>query len=432
MSQTKFLLLSCVSFCVVGCGEQVAEPSADESVEVATANQELTSTRHQQTTRAGVEAWVNAAAAQRLESVSTIGDTNIIANSRSQTHFDNCYWNESRDWIILNRNQAVQAAIQYYQTNDINQYNLVFDSLGYVLHASEDFYSHSNWVETHAPGVLAPFNDPNATAPAGWYSGTYNNPGDTGPNAGAAHCPAGTPSHSRMNKDWYGSLAADEAFLDASLAATDQIKRFIEAVRAAVPESTASAVLAILGFNATVPARATSRSDFRRVVTPNGGSWGLAAPAIYCSPGSYVGAFAQRVETSQGAFDDTALNTVVFYCKTPNGSWVEPLNVWEGVWGSWSPWSICATSGGFISGGELKVESPQGAGDDTSANAARFWCNDGSALTATNDGPWGSWRGRGNCGTGEAVCGVQIKYEAPQGVGDDTAMNGMLLHCCSY
>jgi hypothetical protein len=404
----------------------------DDVEDVATSAQELSATRHQQVTRAGVEAWVSSDTALRLQNVSTIGDTDPVANSKSQSHFDNCYWNESRDWILLNRNQAVQAAVQYNQTGDTQQYNLVFNSLGYALHAAEDFYAHSNWVETHEPGVLAQFNAPTSTAPAGWYSGTYNNRGDTGPNAGSLHCPAGTPSHLQMNKDLYGSVEADEAFLDASLAATEQIRLFMAAVNAAVPSTTAKDILNALGFNATVPSTVTSRSDLRRVVSPKGGDWGLAGPATYCPPGTYVGAFAQRVEPAQGSSaDDTALNTVIFYCKTPGGSWTAPLNVWEGVWGSWSSWATCATANGFITGGELKVESSQGLGDDTSANAARFWCNDGTALTANNDGPWGTWRGRANCAAGEAVCGVQIRYEAPQGIGDDTAMNGMLLHCCA-
>ncbi len=433
MNRSGYFTLTAMAMSLSACGIQPVDESTVDEGEVATTQQELSATRHQQTTRAGVEAWVSASTAQQLQNVSTIGDTNSVANSKSRSHFDNCYWNESRDWIIENLNQAVQAAISWYQTGDAQQYETIFNSLGYALHAAEDFYAHSNWVETHDPGVLAPINDPNATAPAGWYSGTYYNSGDTGPNAGSLHCPSGTPSHLQMNKDFAGSLAADEAFLDATLAATDQLNRFISAVQATVPLSTAESILAQLGINSTLPATTTSRADFRRVVSPTGGQWGLVGPAIYCRPGTFVAAFAQRVEAPQGStVDDTALNTVLFYCKNSSGTYIEPLNGWEGVWGNWSSWATCPTAGGFITGGELKVESSQGVGDDTSANAARFWCSDGAALVANNDGPWGTWRGRRNCGAGEAVCGVQIQYEAPQGVGDDTAMNRLLLHCCAY
>jgi len=417
---------------LAACSESVpTEPTANEA-DVAVAQAALSATRHQQTTLAGVEAWVNSTTAQRLVNVSTIGDTDSAANKQSESHFDNCYWNESRDWIIANRNQAIAAAVEWFQTGNAQTLDTVFNSLGFALHAAEDFYAHSNWVETHEPGVLAPFNDSGTPVPAGWYSGTYYNSGDSGPNAGYLHCPAGTPSHLTLNKDLAGGAAADEAFLDATLAATEQIRRFMAGVRAAMPSATAEAILTQLGFVAPSPATTTYRSDFRRVVTPSGGPWGLSAKAVYCSAGSYVAAFAQRVETPQGSLvDDTALNTVLFYCKNPTGTWLEPLNAWEGVWGTWSPWAVCQTASGFFTGGELKIEPSQGAGDDTGANASRFWCNDGSALTATNDGPWGTWRGRATCAAGEAVCGVQIQYESPQGAGDDTAMNGIRLHCCA-
>ncbi|HMA95354.1 MAG TPA: hypothetical protein VKP30_21845, partial [Polyangiaceae bacterium] len=422
-------IILCV--CASACNQEPAVDSANAE-EVVVAQEELSGTRHEQTTRAGVAAWVIPSVADQLVNVSTIGDRDSVAKIKSQTHFDNCYWNESKDWILQNRNLAVQAALQWYDTGDEAQLDDMFDALGFALHAVEDFYSHSNWVETNVEGALAPLHDPAASAPTGWYSGTYSNPGDSGPNPGALHCPPGTPSHLLLNKDLPGGDASNEAFLDATLAATDLLKRFISDLNAALGEPAAADLLSALGFVSPLPATTDSREDFRLSVSVPGGPWGLAGPAVYCRPGTYVAAFLQRVESSQGsAVDDTALNSLIFYCKDLAGNWSEPLNVWQGSWGDFSPWEYCPTSAGFITGAELKVESQQGAGDDTSANAARFWCNDGAALGADNDGPWGDWRGRAVCEQDQAVCGVQLQYEPPQGLGDDTAMNGLRLQCCA-
>lgn len=416
--------------CVSACNQ---DSSIQENTEeVAVAGQELSGTRHEQTTRAGVAAWVIPSVADRLVSVSTIGDTDSVEKNKSQTHFDNCYWTESKDWILENRTRAVNAAIQWYETGEDSHLDEMFDALGFALHAIEDFYSHSNWVETNVEGLLAPLHDPAASAPSGWYSGTYFNSGDSGPNPGALHCPPGTPSHLLLNKDLPGGDAANEAFLDASLAATELLRKFISDLEASLGEATAAELLYDLGFVSPLPATTDAREDFTRSVSVPGGPWGLAGPAVYCRPDTYVAAFLQRVESPQGSsVDDTALNSLIFYCKDRTGSWVEPLNAWQGIWGDFSPWEYCPTAEGFITGAELKIESRQGVGDDTSANAGRFWCNDGAALNADNDGPWGDWRGRVGCEAGEAVCGIQIQYEAPQGVGDDTAMNGIRLHCCA-
>lgn len=417
--------------CVAACNQEPSDESANPE-EVVEGRAGLSGSRHEQTTRAGVTAWVVPSVADWLVGVSTIGDRDSAAKDKSQTHFDNCYWNESKDWILQNRNLAVEAAIQWYETGDDTHLDGLFDALGFALHAVGDFYSHSNWVETNVEGVLAPLHDPAASAPTGWYSGTYNNPGDSGPNPGALHCPLGTPSHLLLNKDLPGGDAANEAFLDATLAATDLLKRFISDLEATLGEPTAAELLSALGFVSPLPATTDSREDFSRSVSVPGGPWGLAGPAIYCRPGTYVAAFLQRVESPQGAsVDDTALNSLIFYCKDPTGNWIEPLDVWQGVWGDLSPWEYCPTADGFITSAELKVESRQGAGDDTSANAARFWCNDGAALSADNDGPWGDWRGHAACEQGEAVCGVQLQYESPQGAGDDTALNGIRLQCCA-
>lgn len=101
----------------------------------------------------------------------------------------------------------------------------VLEALGLALHASEDFYSHTNWVDTPAPGALtadnpaglgmrgpAPFIDPAAKGPfpAGLISGCYD----------------GFPEsqHCLYNGDWarikHAVLNKDEGPIDPSTGAT--------------------------------------------------------------------------------------------------------------------------------------------------------------------------------------------------------------------
>lgn len=175
---------------------------------------------------------------------STIGDLVQWTWERSQTHFDNCYWDEGEAWIADNRRAAVRHARRYFLRRDPRELTRVFEHLGFVIHAAEDFYAHSNWVETHPSGTIADLEGPR---PPGWYSGTYPNPGDTGPRRGAAHCPPGTPTHAQMSKDSPGRPGYDEAFWDAVEAVYQQINLFQAALIQRYPND-APAMWKDLGF----------------------------------------------------------------------------------------------------------------------------------------------------------------------------------------
>ncbi len=53
------------------------------------------------------------------------------------------------------------------------------------------------------------------------------------------------------------------------------------------------------------------------------------------------------------------------------------------------------------------------------------------ALLIPGDGFWGSWWGWKYCPQYTYVCGVNVRIEWDQGGGDDTALNGIRLVCCS-
>ena len=91
---------------------------------------------------------------------------------------------------------------------------LVLEDLGLALHAAQDFYSHTNWVDAAAPGAISPHNPPGlghdgpapwldpelrAPFPAGLISGCYDGFPET------YHCGYGSDQarvqHRDLNKD---------------------------------------------------------------------------------------------------------------------------------------------------------------------------------------------------------------------------------------
>ncbi len=51
----------------------------------------------------------------------------------------------------------------------------------------------------------------------------------------------------------------------------------------------------------------------------------------------------------------------------------------------------------------------------------------GSWSDSTNWGDWGGWS---DACEGKGICGIKTRVEAPQGRGDDTALNDVCMFCC--
>lgn len=111
--------------------------------------------------------------------------------------------------------------------------------------------------------------------------------------------------------------------------------------------------------------------------------------------------------------------------------------VYHGHWGTWGSWYGSGTGRWAACGAQLRVESPQGGGDDTAANGIKFrLCglhsgkNWNSQWTVTpTQGRWGGWTGMKMCPRNKYIGAVRIRFEDKQGGGDDTALNGLQIFC---
>jgi hypothetical protein len=194
--------------------------------------------------------------------------------------------------------------------------------------------------------------------------------------------------------------------------------------------TTAIAFLAISGMPTTVKAQVDFRTDqVANAISGNGGRWGSWTRPTYCPPGTWAGGYTMRVEPSLGSGDDTALNAVALYCRDRGGREIARISPHPGYWGTWGEGANCP-QGSFLTHFSLKVEQPQGSGDDTAANSVRFSCSNGQLIEARGQkwGSYGQWSGGF---ANSAICGVRAKFEEKQGSGDDTALNDLEFFWCS-
>lgn len=113
------------------------------------------------------------------------------------------------------------------------------------------------------------------------------------------------------------------------------------------------------------------------------------------------------------------------------------LTVSNGMkWGSWGYKSMCP-SGRYAAGFSLKVERSVGHGDDTALNGIRLHCVDRSKESSgshdytsieSDVGNWGEWTDIKWCSSGY-LTSFQLKVEPSQGDGDDTAANNIKFTC---
>uniref|UniRef100_A0A8D1L4F5 Vitelline membrane outer layer protein 1 homolog n=1 Tax=Sus scrofa TaxID=9823 RepID=A0A8D1L4F5_PIG len=105
-----------------------------------------------------------------------------------------------------------------------------------------------------------------------------------------------------------------------------------------------------------------------------------------------------------------------------------------GPWGDWA-WPEMCPDGFFASGFSLKVERPQGIpGDDTALNGIRLHCARGNAelnthVVESQSGRWGVWSEPLWCPGGGFLVAFSLRVEAPVTPGDNTAANNVRFRC---
>lgn len=179
----------------------------------------------------------------------------------------------------------------------------------------------------------------------------------------------------------------------------------------------------------------TFRSDYVTSVTVGTGYWGDWPTCFDWCPDSHSRSYAYSLwlksEGSIGSGDDSALNAVSLDCYNKSDwayrGYIQSLGTHFGTWNV----DVCAAQP--LVGGEMRIESPQGGGDDTAANDLEAACADGQWLNPTTYTSWGTWRGFVGCPAGTAVCGMKTRVEAwMASAGDDTALNGVQFACCAF
>lgn len=174
------------------------------------------------------------------------------------------------------------------------------------------------------------------------------------------------------------------------------------------------------------------RSDQNGIITPTWGLWGDRQQTRYCNDGMWAVGYQMRVESYQGGGDDTSLNSVKLSCRNPTTGASEDVSSFDGMWGSWYSIATCPGTNNYMKGARVRFEAAKGAkGDDTAANDVEFACSQGGTIHAPGGNGWGSWLDWAMCPNNTAVCGLAIRFEGSQGGGDDTAMNGLELACCN-
>ncbi|KXZ52423.1 hypothetical protein GPECTOR_9g467 [Gonium pectorale] len=117
------------------------------------------------------------------------------------------------------------------------------------------------------------------------------------------------------------------------------------------------------------------------------------------------------------------------------------MSVSDGYWGDWQKGSypcskftynqakgVTEVLGLPMNSFQLRVEAQQGGGDDTALNGISVGCMTGMANTVeSGNGFWGDWSSSASCPAGGYFVGAKMRIESPGG--DDTAANSIVFTC---
>lgn len=112
--------------------------------------------------------------------------------------------------------------------------------------------------------------------------------------------------------------------------------------------------------------------------------------------------------------------------------------IYSGIWGEWQDeWQGDDTAGYYICGATVRYDDSWVIGDETGANGLRLmYCdlhdwNMQIPSFEIHPGLEGTWNATQMCPVDHYVDGARVKFEADQGEGDDSTLNGLKIHCRS-
>ncbi len=79
-----------------------------------------------------------------------------------------------------------------------------------------------------------------------------------------------------------------------------------------------------------------------------------------------------------------------------------------------------------------KADAAQGTANTAVSRVGTIGQQGKTVEVMVDAGVWGDWKGWKFCPQRTYACGAQIRFEAQQGEGDDTAMNGLMIACCPF
>jgi hypothetical protein len=182
-----------------------------------------------------------------------------------------------------------------------------------------------------------------------------------------------------------------------------------------------------------------TRPDFAgSTVVIGSGFWGFWDDCFdWCPVDSFPYAANVRSESAQGSGDDTAINGLSLHCYNRfTAAFTEYITGRQGDYGTWHstgttyPYHV----NNPIKGGGMKIESPQGSGDDTAANSIKISDLEGGSPTHLSSATgWGTWNTLSsfNCPGSTVACGIKAREEFADD-DDNTAINGVEFACCHF
>jgi len=114
------------------------------------------------------------------------------------------------------------------------------------------------------------------------------------------------------------------------------------------------------------------------------------------------------------------------------------VTVYEGLWGDWGK-EVVVPAGCYINRIRVRYEAPIGSGDDTALNGIEIQYVSLSGVTpriektaVVHPGHWGEWRDWVNVPDGYYIIGFNTRFEPHRSDQDDTGLNGLEMICKAF